>query len=68
MESKYRSYQRIAELHQRYVPDWRIGQLLSNVFSSSQTDCFYLNDDEIIAVVENYLKKVTERLGKDSSN
>jgi len=49
---------RLANLWQD-VPDWRFGQLICNAFSVVKDDCpFYLEDDEMIEYLENYIKKV----------
>ena len=44
------------------VPDWRFGQLMSNVLNSMQRDPFFPEDDEMIEYFENYFKKM---LGED---
>lgn len=40
------------------VPDWRFGQLMSNVLDLRENDPFYIEDDEIIKSIENYFKEV----------
>ena len=49
---------RLANLWQQ-VPDWRFGQLICNAFAVIKDDCpFYLEDEEMIEYLENYIKKV----------
>ena len=37
-------------------PDWRLSQLMSNVLASK--DCFYMEDDEFIEYIKNYIKNI----------
>lgn len=39
------------------VPDWRFGQLISNVFVSMDRDPFYPEDDEMITYFEKYFEE-----------
>lgn len=39
----------------KLVPDWRLGQLISNIFGNN--DIFYLEDEKFIEVVRNYFNK-----------
>jgi hypothetical protein len=44
------------------LPDWRFGQLLSNVFDHMKADGkdpFYLEDDSMIEYIEQYIEKYT---------
>ena len=36
------------------VPDWRLGQLISNVIGGADT--FYIEDENLIDGIENYFK------------
>ena len=42
----------------RMVPDWRFGQLISNVFGAyieeTKRDIFYPEDDELMAFMKKY--------------
>lgn len=38
------------------VPDWRFGQLICNVFGISKKDPFYMEEDEILKLFEDYFK------------
>ena len=39
------------------VPDWRFGQLICNVLGTSQRDPFFLEEDEMIELFENFFHK-----------
>ena len=43
------------------VPDWRFGQLMSNalgeVYANTQTDIFYIEDDEMLEELKKVLEK-----------
>lgn len=47
--------EKMAKLWKEYVPDWRFGQLMFN-FLSTIGDPFYLEEDEFIAKLEEYVK------------
>ena len=47
--------ERLASEWQR-LPDWRLGQLMSNIFV--EKDCFYMEDNEFIEYVNNFINKV----------
>lgn len=51
----YGFYNKLQEIHMKYVPDWRFGQLLSNIFGSE--DIFYLEEDALIKRVEEYFEE-----------
>lgn len=36
------------------VPDWRFGQLICNVLGTSRIDPFFLEEDEMLKLFENY--------------
>lgn len=38
------------------LPDWRLSQLMSNVLATK--DCFYMEDDEFIEYIKNYIKNI----------
>lgn len=46
--------ERLAKAWHR-VPDWRFGQLMSNI--PVKKDPFFIEDDEMIEIIENYLNK-----------
>ena len=49
-------YEKIKELHKKYCPDWRFGQLMSN-FADCVGDIFYWEEDAFLESFEEYLKK-----------
>ena len=51
----YDFYDELRKLHMIYVPDWRFGQMIMNVFCT--TDIFYLEEDEILQKVKEYFKE-----------
>lgn len=56
-------YERLAELHKLYIPDWRFGQLIIN-FSSwlyskkGIEDMFYVEDDKMAEYIEEYFNSM----------
>ena len=54
-------YTRLHDLHKKYVPDWRFGQLMSNllgeVYQQTGRDIFFLEEDEMIAAIEQAFEK-----------
>lgn len=48
-------YNKLKEIHKTYVPDWRVGQLMYN-FIKVYGDPFYLEEDEFIAAIEDYIR------------
>ena len=42
------------------VPDWRFGQLISNMQSAAGDDLFYVEDDEFADMVEEYVDIITK--------
>jgi hypothetical protein len=51
-------YDEIHAIHKMYLPDWRIGQLMSNFFgwlmSEKGKDLFYVEEDAMIKYFEEY--------------
>lgn len=45
----------IAELWENNCPDWRFGQLISNIFDNN--DLFFIDDDTFMEVVKNFFNK-----------
>lgn len=39
------------------VPDWRFGQFMVNFFGSMKRDPFFIEDDEMIAIIESYFEE-----------
>lgn len=38
----------------KQVPDWRFGQLMSNVLNSMPRDPFFMEEDELLAYFKDY--------------
>ena len=51
----YSFYDELRKLHMTYVPDWRFGQMMMNVFRT--TDIFYMEEDEILRHVREYFER-----------
>jgi hypothetical protein len=45
----------LAELERRY-PDWRLGQLISNVAGWADKDVWDVEDDQLLAAAEQHLQ------------
>ncbi len=41
------------------VPDWRFGQLVSNIFGQSDTNQFYCEDDYTMKLFERFFDRKT---------
>lgn len=44
------------------IPDWRFGQLISNIFGQMKgegKDPFFVEDDSMIEYIEKYIEKYT---------
>lgn len=53
---------RLAGVWYANCPDWRFGQLISNVLSTSKIDPFYLEEKDMLELFERYFdewKKTT---------
>lgn len=55
---------RVIDILQYYwfnkVPDWRFGQLISNLASFSNQDIFYMEDEQFIELVKMYFEAMGE--------
>ena len=51
--------QRLAKVWKK-VPDWRFGQLITNVFGTLENDPFFLEDDEVIETFEKFFTNNTK--------
>lgn len=51
-------YDRLKELHKKYAPDWRFGQLCSNFFgwlmSVKKVDLYFPEENKMIEYLEEY--------------
>lgn len=50
----------LAELSRRY-PTWRVGQLVANVADWADTELWDLENDQLLAVVQEHLAAFPER-------
>ena len=54
-------YDELKKIH-KYVPDWRFGQFIMNFMSWYYTkykrDCFYIEEDEMIKYIEEFIDEV----------
>lgn len=51
--------QRLAKVWKK-VPDWRFGQLITNVFGTLENDAFFPEDDEMIETFERFFTNNTK--------
>ena len=49
-------YDILKELHKKFVPYWRFGQLFNNLQRQEGNDLFYYEEDELIEAVEKLVK------------
>lgn len=45
----------------KQVPDWRFGQLIMNVYGTSQIDPFFLEEKESLELFEKYFANEKEK-------
>ena len=48
----YPFYDELRRIHMTYVPDWRFGQMMVNIFGTQ--DIFYLEEDDVLKRVKQY--------------
>lgn len=48
----------LAQTWEKNVPNWRLAQLFVNFMSHMRSDCFYMEDEDFIMRLEEYLKEV----------
>lgn len=53
-------YDELKEIHKKNFPDWRFGQMVTNVLGNWQVknkrDIFFLEEDEMIQIFRDYVK------------
>ena len=49
-------YNELCSIHKTYVPQWRFGQMLSNIFHNE--DIFFLEEDEMLKRIKKYFEEV----------
>ena len=47
----------LAEIWKKECPDWRFGQMMSNVLNSFEIDPFFIEEDEMKTRIKNYFKE-----------
>ena len=52
---------RLAQTWEKNVPDSRLTQLFVNFMSRMQSDCFYMEDEDFIMKLEEFLKEIKEK-------
>lgn len=52
----HKFYDELKRIHMTYVPDWRFGQMLENIFGT--TDIFYHEEEDILRKVREYFGEV----------
>ena len=56
----YKFYEELREIHMKYFPDWRFGQLIYNVLGWWQTkssrDIFFPEEDDMLEYLKEYFK------------
>ena len=54
-------YNKVKDIHKKYFPDWRFGQLMSNflgwLYQEKKRDCFFPEEDEMLKHLEEYANK-----------
>lgn len=57
----YKFYDELRDIHMTYFPDWRFGQMITNVLGDWQAknkrDIFFLEEDEMIQIFRDYVKE-----------
>ena len=48
----YNFYDELRRIHMTYVPDWRFGQMMNNIFGTA--DIFYLEERDVLKCVKAY--------------
>ena len=51
----------IAKVWHDNVSDWRFTQLFVNFMGHMQSDCFYMEDEDFIMKLEEFLKEIKEK-------
>lgn len=49
-------YDTLKELHKKYAPDIRVGQLFCNLQRQEENDLFYYEEDKLLKVIRKRLK------------
>lgn len=61
----YKFYEELREIHMKYFPDWRFGQMIINVLADWQAktkrDIFFIEEDEMIQIFREYTYEASNR-------
>ncbi len=56
-------YKEMGELHAKYLPDWRFGQLIQNFlgwhYQKYKTDVFYIEENKMLERFKAYISEMT---------
>ena len=56
----YKFYEELRDIHMKYFPDWRFGQLIANLklwtFKKKGRDTFYIEDDEMAEYFKEFVE------------
>ena len=54
-------YEELRDIHKKYCPDWRFGQLCTNffgwVYSSKKIDPFFPEEEDMIEYLKEYVRR-----------
>ena len=54
-------YEELCDIHKKYFPDWRFGQMITNVLGwytdKYKRDIFFPDEAEMLQIFNDYLKK-----------
>ena len=53
--------EKMAEIWEKNCPDWRFGQLMSNVLNSFDTDPFFIEEDDMIKRFEKFFEDLEKQ-------
>jgi len=62
-------YEKLRDIHKKYFPDWRFGQLCSNFFGwlgdDKKIDLFFPEEDKMLEYLEEYVDSLRTDNGED---
>lgn len=62
-------YEKLRDIHKKYFPDWRFGQLCSNFFGwlgyYKKIDLFFPEEDQMLEYLEEYVDSLRTDNGED---
>ena len=58
-------YAELCEIHKTHFPDWRFGQMVSNVLdwytAKHKRDIFFPEEDEMLQIFKDYIENIERR-------